>query len=104
MIDSHLIQFLIQDILETKEYDLKGIAIYTNTTIEVLEDLSAGINRDPSLSVSERIMSLYLTVKRSFYNSLIRKILLALEQGEKNKHKKLASMKISLRDSRNTDA
>ncbi|SRR5579883_1888845 len=79
MIDGRLIKQLIHEIIATGEYTLEGIANYVRAPFEVIIDIVSGIQIYPSLRLSGRIIDLYLSVKRSYYQILIRKFLRCLK-------------------------
>lgn len=65
---------MINDILMTEEYSLSGIACHTRIPEEVLYDVVAGLNTNPTLDLSRRIFELHATVKKDFYTALLKKI------------------------------
>lgn len=74
MIEANFVRFVINDILASEEYTLGGIAFYTRTPEEVLYDVATGINTNPSLSLSRRIIELHRSVKPGLYQSLMNKL------------------------------
>ena len=48
--DSKIIQVLIQGIIETGEYTLEGIALYTRIPFDVIYDAACGINNQFSIT------------------------------------------------------
>lgn len=70
----NLVQEMLKDILATEEYTLPGIAIYTNTPIEVLIDILSGFNNKPSLVLSKSIFEIHIAVKRELYDEIMREI------------------------------
>lgn len=54
---------LINDILLTEKYSLSGIAHYTRIPEDVLYDIAAGINTNPTFDFSRKLFELHLTVK-----------------------------------------
>lgn len=79
--DSKIIQFLIQGIVETGEYTLEGIAFYTHIPFDVIYDAACGIKNQFSITPWARIVDLYLQVKPDITKILIDKL---LEMKEKN--------------------
>ncbi len=79
--DSKIIQFLIQGIVETGEYTLEGIALYTYIPFDVIYDAACGINNQFSITPWARVVDLYMQVKPDITKILIDKL---LEMKEKN--------------------
>ena|SRR3990167_2996846 len=79
--DSKIMQFLIQDIVETGEYTLEGIALYTRIPFDVIYDAACGINNQFSITPWVRVIDLYMQVKPDITKILIDKL---LEMKEKN--------------------
>ncbi|TAK73112.1 MAG: hypothetical protein EPO11_08990 [Gammaproteobacteria bacterium] len=75
MNDGQLIRYLIRDILETGEYTLEGIAAYVRVPLDVIVDIVSGVKTDPSFELSRGVIELHISVKRSYYHVLIRKLL-----------------------------
>lgn len=74
MLDRKFIRLIIQDILNTKEYDLKGIAYYTDTYDEVVEEMVVGKNTNPSAIFLRKLIDLHRSVRTELYCSIIKKI------------------------------
>lgn len=79
--DSKIIQFLIQGIVETGEYTLEGIAFYTHIPFDVIYDAACGIKNQFSITPWVRVVDLYTQVKPDITKILIDKL---LEMKEKN--------------------
>ena len=73
MLDTNFIRLVVNDILSTEEYSLAGIAYDTHTPKEVIYEISAGINTDPSLSVSRKIIQTHQFVRPGFYRDIFNK-------------------------------
>ncbi len=74
VLETKFITFFIKDILETKEYNLKGIALYADTHEDVLHEIYAGLNSYPSAILLRKIIELHRTVKRELYQKIAKKI------------------------------
>lgn len=61
--DSKMMQFLLQSIVETGEYTLEGIAHYTQISFDAIFDAACGINNQLSITSWVKIVELYLQVK-----------------------------------------
>lgn len=79
--DSKIIQLLIHGIVETGEYTLEGIALYTHIPFDVIYDAACGINNQFSITPWVRVVDLYMQVKPDIAKILIEKL---LEMKEKN--------------------
>lgn len=75
MLEASFIKFLIKDILLTDEYSIEGIAYYTQTPLDVICDLLSGQNTAPSLRLSEKIIDLHRSVRKKFYQEMMKKII-----------------------------
>ena len=76
MYNIKFMQEMIKDILSTEEYSLTGIAMHTHIPEEVLSDVVAGVNTNPTFELSRRIFELHIGVRRDLYNGIMRKIAL----------------------------
>lgn len=74
MLERNFTRLIIGDILQTKEYTLPGIARYTDTPIDVIDELASGINTKPLAMCLRKIIELHRTVRRELYQSIARKI------------------------------
>lgn len=74
MLETKFVRLIIQDILSTKEYNLKGIACYANTHEDVVQELVSGLNISPSVALFRRIIELHRSVRRDLYQMLVKKI------------------------------
>ena len=66
---------MINDILQTEEYSLFGIATQIREPHEVLLDIVSGINQHPTFELSIKIFELHVMVKREIYESLMKKMI-----------------------------
>lgn len=74
VLDSMFIRLVLTDILSTKEYSLKGIAQYTDTHEDVIQEVIDGRNTNPSAVLLRRSIDLHRSVRRDFYRSIMKKI------------------------------
>ncbi len=70
-------QELIKDILATEEYTLSGIAEYSNIPEEVLYDVAAGVNDNPSFDISRKLFQLHMTLRPDIYKNILQKVIAA---------------------------
>lgn len=75
MIEISFIRVIINDILLTEEYNLSGIAYYTNTPEDIIIDITTGRNTNPSLFLSIKIIALHRSVRPNLYKEIVKKIL-----------------------------
>lgn len=75
MLESTFIQSIIKDIVSSKEYNLQGIAYYTDSFEEVIEDFMIGCNTAPSVIFFCKLVNLHRSVRPDIYNSIIQKII-----------------------------
>jgi hypothetical protein len=73
--DSKIIQFLIQGIIETGEYTLEGVAHYTRIPFDVIFDAACGNNNQLSITPWARIVDLYMQVKPDVTQLLFNKLI-----------------------------
>jgi len=78
MLETNFLRLVIKDILSTQEYDLSGIAYYTDTPEDVLYEVFDGRNTNPSATLLRRSIELHRSVRRDLYQEVINKIKMAL--------------------------
>lgn len=74
MLNVNFMKEIINDIISSEEYSLTGIANYTSSPEEVLSDIAAGINTNPTFVLSMKIFELHATVRPDLYNRVMRKV------------------------------
>ena len=74
MIETKCMRLIIQDILSTNEYDLNGIAYYTNTHEEVIQEIYMEQNTNPSSILLRKIIELHRVVRHDLYLQIAKKI------------------------------
>ncbi len=75
IMDSTVMKFLLQSILDTNEYTLEGIARYTRIPFDIIFEIACGIKNQVSIATSVRIIHLYIQVKPEMARQLFEKIL-----------------------------
>lgn len=73
MLGDSVIKFLINDLLLSEEYSLKGLAEYTSYCEDVIYDVALGVNRQPTLEFSAKIVELHFLARRDLYTPIINK-------------------------------
>ncbi len=74
MLEQNFVRLIIKDILQTGEYTLQGIALYTDTHEDVIEELASGINARPTVKPFRKIIELHRSVRPELYESMRKKI------------------------------
>lgn len=74
MLESQLVQCIINDILASEEYSIEGIALYTRKPNDVIFEIASGNNIDPSASLLRKIVELHRSVRPSLYQHILKKI------------------------------
>ncbi len=75
MIEANFIRCIINDILSTEEYNLPGIAYYTDTPEDVIYEVAAGCNVRPTLLLARKIIELHRLVRPHLYREIMNKII-----------------------------
>ncbi len=75
MLESSIIQFIINDILSTGEYSLKGIACYTGSFEDVIVELLTGVNKYPSAFFLRKLIDLHRSTRRDIYDLIMKRII-----------------------------
>lgn len=74
MIENDYLRLIIHDIIATEEYDIKGIAYYTDTPEEILLEILTGTNKNPSAVFMQRLIELHRLVRRELYQRVLQKL------------------------------
>lgn len=74
MINRNFIRLILQDLINSSDYTMLGIAMYTDTPEEIIYDIAIGINTNPSFEVSRKIIELHRTARVDLYKYVIKKI------------------------------
>lgn len=74
MLEANFLRLIIEDLLSSEEYDLKGIAYYSNTHEDVVQEIASGCNTRPSAVLLQKVIELHRSVRRELYNAILRKI------------------------------
>lgn len=74
MLESNFARLIIRDILSTEEFTLVGIAQYTDTHEDVIDEVTAGRNTNPSVTFFRKIIEIHRMVRCDIYNVIIKKI------------------------------
>lgn len=74
MLEIKFIRCIINDILSTEEYNLPGVALYTNAPEDVIYELASGCNTNPTFLLSRKIIELHRTVRPNLYRAIANKI------------------------------
>jgi hypothetical protein len=74
IMDTNFARCIVNDIISSEEYTLSGVACYTNTTDDVILEIVAGRNTDPSASLLRRIIELHRSVRPDLYREIMKKL------------------------------
>ena len=74
MLEANFVRFIIKDIISTDEYDLLGVACYTDTHEDVIREVISGRNTNPSAKLLRKSISLHRSVRRDLYCAIMKKI------------------------------
>jgi hypothetical protein len=74
IMELEIIRCLINDILKSEAYTLSGIAYYTQTPEEVIQDLFCGYRIGPVIMFIRRLIELHKLVRPDVYRNIIKKI------------------------------
>jgi len=75
MLETKYMHLIIQDILSTNEYNLKGIAYYANTHEDVIQEIYTEQNTEPSAILLRKVIELHRTVRADLYLQITKKII-----------------------------
>ena len=75
MLETNLVRLIIKDILQTGEYTLEGIALYTDTHEDIIHELASGINVHPTVKPFRKIIELHRSVRPEIYRSMRKKLI-----------------------------
>jgi hypothetical protein len=79
MIDNKFMCEIVNDILATGTYTLEGIALYTQTTEDDIYEIASGINQNPSIFLSIKILELHREAQADLYKMMITDIIKKLQ-------------------------
>lgn len=75
MSDEVLVRNLLNDLIQTGEYSLPGLARYTDTPEDVVYEIASGLNNRPSLFFARRVIELHREARKEIYLNVLNKIL-----------------------------
>jgi hypothetical protein len=74
MMELNFIRCLIDDILKSEAYTLSGIAYYTQTPEEVIQDLLIGHKISQIITFPRRLIELHKSIRPDMYQNILKKI------------------------------
>ena len=74
MLEANFVRLIIKDILSTEEYNLRGVAYYTDSHEDVVQEVIDGRNTNPSATLLRRSIDLHRSVRRDLYHAIVKKI------------------------------
>ena len=75
MLEKNLGRLITNDILSTEEYNINGIANYSDTPPDVIQEIIDGRNLRPSATFLLRIIELHRLIRRDLYDAIIKKVI-----------------------------
>lgn len=75
MIEENIMRLIVNDIVTSQEYNLEGIAYYTETPEDIIYEIATGSNTAPSLQVSQKIIALHRSIRSKLYDNIIKQII-----------------------------
>lgn len=76
MLESLYIRSALRDLTVNLEYTLEGIAVYTNSHPDVVDEVMNGINTFPSVFFMRKIIELHRSQRPELYHAVMRKVAL----------------------------
>lgn len=74
MLEAKFVRLIVQTIISTDEYTIEGIAKYTDTHEDVVQEIYTGQNSNPSATFLRKLIELHRTVRRDLYQEITKKI------------------------------
>ena len=74
LMELQVIRCLIDDILRSENYTLSGIAYYTQTPEELVQELLIGYRVSPVITFTRKLIELHKEIKPDLYKNVIKKI------------------------------
>ena len=74
MIEKNFIRLVLSDILSTGEYTIQGIAQYTDTHEDIINELASGLNTKPLAICLRKVIELHRLVRRELYQAIGKKV------------------------------
>lgn len=74
VLEDDFVRLIIKDLILMGEYTIEGIACYTNTHEDIVRELAAGRNTNPSAKFLRRLIELHRAERRDLYLSIMKKI------------------------------
>lgn len=75
MLEANFVRLIIEDILATGEYTIMGVAEYTDTPEDVVHEVLAGCNKNPSALFLQKVIALHRSVRSELYRAIMRKVI-----------------------------
>ncbi len=75
MLDQNFLRFFINDILLTEEYTFEGFANYVNAHTDVIHEVMAGRNTNPSAALLQKTIGLHRLLNRDLYKIIMQRII-----------------------------
>ena len=73
LLDGNFVRCMINDMLSAGFYTVSGLALYTGVPDDVIFDLAGGLNSDPSLRLTRKLIELHRMARPEIYRKLLGK-------------------------------
>lgn len=78
LMDRYLSSYLIQDLLQTGNFTLNGLAYEIRTPVDVIVDIASGLKINQSPALLHKLIKLHVITNKSWYSEIIKRILVVL--------------------------
>lgn len=85
MLEANFLCLIINDIVVSEEYTLEGIACYSDTPVDVMQEILIGYNKNPSAILLRKVIELHRSVRRELYSAIMEKIYEKIFTGNMNR-------------------
>lgn len=73
MIEENFMRCVINDLVYSESYTLSGIATYTQTPEDIIQEIAIGKNTNPSLHLARKIIELHRNIRPELYKKILEK-------------------------------
>lgn len=75
VLDNMFASLIVKDILSTHTYTVQGIAYYTDTPEDVVNEVIEGHNTNPSFTFVRKMIELHFSIRKELYHAVTKKLL-----------------------------
>lgn len=73
MIEENFMRCIVNDLVCSESYTLSGIATYTQTPEDIIQEIAIGKNTNPSLHLARKIIELHRNTRPELYKKILEK-------------------------------